>query len=78
MGRCSMSGYSYLDEFSRAGRRVILQGMKRDEDPERVSLAPLKPVDALRALLKVDPDSEPSEPDQEPKSGESEDKNARE
>lgn len=30
------------------------------EDAERVSLAPLDPKEALRALLKVDPESEPS------------------
>ena len=28
-------------------------------DDERVSLAPLDPLDALRALLAVDPDTEP-------------------
>lgn len=58
--------------------RVSSGIMKRDDDPERVSLAPLKPVDALRALLKVDPDSEPSESDQKPKQGEPEEKNTRE
>jgi len=30
---------------------------------ERVSLAPLDPEEALRALLKVDPDSKPVESD---------------
>lgn len=31
----------------------------REDHDERISLAPLDPVEALRALLKVDPDSEP-------------------
>ena len=30
-----------------------------DDDAERVSLAPLDPMTALRALLAVDPDAEP-------------------
>ena len=32
---------------------------QQDDDGERVSLAPLNPLDALRALLTVDPDAEP-------------------
>ncbi len=36
----------------------------QNETPEgRVSLAPLNPEDALRALLQVDPDAEPVEPE---------------
>ena len=37
---------------------------QQDDDGERVSLAPLDPLDALRALLAVDPDAEPAD-DQE-------------
>lgn len=33
-----------------------------DGEP-RVSLGPLKPIEALKALLKVDPDSKPTKPD---------------
>jgi hypothetical protein len=38
--------------------------MKQDEtpkkaSPERISLAPLDPVEALKGLLAVDPDSKP-------------------
>ena len=37
---------------------------KKPDPDERVSLAPLDPESALRALLKVDPDSDPQdEPD---------------
>lgn len=35
--------------------------MESKDDPERVSLDPLDPVTALRALLAVDPDAEPVE-----------------
>lgn len=34
-----------------------------DERDERVSLEGLDPVEALRALLKVDPETEPAEDD---------------
>ena len=34
---------------------------KRDE-PERISIAPLDPVEALKGLLRVDPDSKPAKP----------------
>jgi len=33
--------------------------MPDDRDADRVSLSPLDPEEALRALLAVDPDSEP-------------------
>jgi hypothetical protein len=36
--------------------------MPNDEKAQRVSLAGVDPVEALRALLKVDPDSEPAKP----------------
>jgi|Tabmets5t2r1_1033131.scaffolds.fasta_scaffold271923_2 hypothetical protein len=34
---------------------------RRGDDDDRVSLAPLDPEQALRALLKVDPESKPAE-----------------
>jgi hypothetical protein len=33
---------------------------RTDADPDRVSLAPLDPVKALKGLLAVDPDSKPA------------------
>jgi hypothetical protein len=38
----------------------------RKDDGERVSLYPLDPVEALRALLKVKPDSADDEPPAKP------------
>lgn len=34
---------------------------RRGDDDDRISLAPLDPEQALRALLQVDPESEPVE-----------------
>jgi hypothetical protein len=39
--------------------------MEHDRDPDRVSLESLDPMTALRALLAVDPKSEPAETPQE-------------
>ena len=39
--------------------------MKPKDDPERVSLDPLDPVTALRALLAVDPESKPVDEDED-------------
>lgn len=41
--------------------------MPKDREPERVSLAPLDPVQALKALLAVDPDDEPQKEKKRPK-----------
>lgn len=46
---------------------VSFVGMN-DDETDRVSLAGVDPVEALRALLKVDPDSEVAEPTDEAKS----------
>jgi hypothetical protein len=42
---------------------------RRGEDDDRVSLAPLDPEQALRALLEVDPESKPVEDRPEDTSG---------
>jgi hypothetical protein len=42
---------------------ALLQKMHPAEGDERVSLAGFDPEEALRALLKVDPDAPPVEPD---------------
>ncbi len=39
---------------------------EKDCDDERVSLDPLDPMTALKALLAVNPEDKPSEPDREP------------
>ena len=47
--------------FARSWRSVASKPGKDHDDDERVSLAGLDPEEALRALLKVDPESEPVE-----------------
>jgi hypothetical protein len=50
------------------GRWRYPAGMADEKDRDlRVSLKPLSGEEALRALLKVDPDSEPVEPEDESK-----------
>jgi len=38
-------------------------------EPERVSLAPLGPIEALRGLLATPPDPKPSKPRKRPRKG---------
>lgn len=50
------------DTAIRHGERRTV-GAVTEQDEDRVSLAPLEPEDALRALLAVDPDAEPADED---------------
>lgn len=44
---------------ARAGRGCILRLVDKNRDDDRVSLEGLDPVEALKALLAVDPDAPP-------------------